>query len=78
MAEELEITARITLAEPPEGGGAQVIDLMEALRASLEKKAPARAKAAATPPPAAATRKPAKRAQLVEAPAPAARKAAKK
>ena len=35
----------ITLAEAPEGG-AQVIDLMEALRASLEKKAPARAKAA--------------------------------
>ncbi len=72
----------ITLAEVPEGGGgAQVIDLMDALRASLEKKAPARAKAA--PPakvtePAAATRKPAKRAQLVEAPAPVARKAAKK
>src|SRR5213075_1387153 len=35
----------ITLAEAPEGG-AQVIDLMEALRASLEKKGPARAKAA--------------------------------
>ena len=34
----------ITLAEAPEGG-AQVIDLMEALRASLEKKAPARGKA---------------------------------
>jgi DNA end-binding protein Ku len=68
----------ITLAEVPEGGGgAQVIDLMDALRASLEKKAPARAKAA-EPAPAAATRKPAKRAQLVEAPAPAARKAAKK
>src|SRR4030095_6925727 len=42
----------ITLAEAPEaGGGAQVIDLMEALRASLEKKAPARAKAAAAPEP---------------------------
>ncbi len=35
----------VTMAEAPEGG-AQVIDLMEALRASLEKKAPARAKAA--------------------------------
>ena len=69
----------ITLAEVPEGGGgAQVIDLMEALRASLEKKAPARAKAAAAPEPAPATRKPAKRAQLTEAPAPVARKAAKK
>jgi DNA end-binding protein Ku len=31
----------ITMAEAPEGGG-QVIDLMEALRASLEKKTPAR------------------------------------
>jgi len=72
----------ITLAEAPEGGGgAQVIDLMDALRASLEKKAPARAKAALpakVTEPAAATRKPAKRAQLVEAPAPVARKAAKK
>ena len=29
------------MAEAPEGGG-QVIDLMEALRASLEKKTPAR------------------------------------
>src|ERR1700682_3549468 len=29
----------ITMAEAPEGGGAQVIDLMEALRASLEKSA---------------------------------------
>src|SRR4029453_18507042 len=33
----------ITMAEEPEGG-AQVIDLMEALRASLEKKAPAKAR----------------------------------
>ena len=32
----------ITMAEAPETGGAQVIDLMEALRASLEKKAPPR------------------------------------
>ncbi|GAB3388754.1 non-homologous end joining protein Ku [Lysobacter fragariae] len=29
---------QITLAEAPERGGAQIIDLMEALRASLEKK----------------------------------------
>jgi DNA end-binding protein Ku len=68
----------ITLVDVPEGGGgAQVIDLMEALRASLEKKGAARAKAAA-PEPAAAARKPAKRAQQAEATAPAARKAAKK
>ena len=69
----------ITLAEAPEGGGAQVIDLMEALRASLEKKGQARA-AKATPAaaPEPVARKPAKRAQLVAAPAPAARKAAKK
>ena len=64
----------ITLAEAPEGG-AQVIDLMEALRASLEKKAPPRSKAAE---PAAADRKPPKRAHAEEAPAPAARKRAKK
>ncbi len=51
----------ITTLDAPEGG-AQVIDLMEALRASLEKK-PAEA------------RKPAKRAQLAPA---AARKSAKK
>ena len=60
----------ITLAEAPEGGGAQVIDLMEALRASLERKAPARSKAAE---PATAGRKPAKRA---ESPKPAAEPAA--
>ena len=64
----------ITLTEAPEGG-AQVIDLMEALRASLEKKAPARAKAAE---PEAPARKPPKRAQQAEPVAPAARKAAKK
>jgi DNA end-binding protein Ku len=58
----------ITLAEAPEAGG-QVIDLMEALRASLQKP-PARAAA-----PEAAARKPPKRAQ---APAPAAPKAVKK
>jgi len=33
----------ITMAEVPEGGG-QVIDLMEALRASLERKAPGKAR----------------------------------
>lgn len=64
----------ITLPEAPEGG-AQVIDLMEALRASLEKKAPARAKA---PEPEVATRKPPKRAQPAETEAPVARKVAKK
>jgi DNA end-binding protein Ku len=64
----------ITLAEPQETGG-QVIDLMEALRASLEKKTPARGKA---PAPAAAERKPPKRAEQEEAPAPVARKRAKK
>jgi DNA end-binding protein Ku len=67
----------ITLAEPEEKG-AQVIDLMDALRASLERKAPAAKPAAATeqakPAPA---RKPAKRAQQAEAaPAPTARKVA--
>ena len=70
----------ITMSEAPEGGGAQVIDLMEALRASLEKQPPARAAsakpAAAEPEP--VTRKPAKRAQQVAAPAPVARKAARK
>jgi DNA end-binding protein Ku len=61
----------ITLAEAPEGGGAQVIDLMEALRASLGKKAPAKARE-----PEAEVRKPPKRAaQQAEAPA---RKRAKK
>jgi DNA end-binding protein Ku len=64
----------ITLTEAPEGG-AQVIDLMEALRASLEKKAPARAKATE---PETAERKPPKRAQPAEAAVPVARKGAKK
>jgi DNA end-binding protein Ku len=64
----------ITMAEAPEGG-AEVIDLMQALRASLEKKkAPAPAKAAerAVEPEA---RKAPKRAQQAE---PAPRKAARK
>ena len=50
----------ITMAEEPEGG-AQVIDLMEALRASLERKSPAKA-----PGPQAEERKPPKRAQETE------------
>ena len=44
----------ITLTQAPEGGGAQVIDLMEALRASLERK-PAKARGA---PPQPEARKP--------------------
>jgi DNA end-binding protein Ku len=59
----------ITIAEAPEGG-AQVIDLMEALRASLGKKAPAKVAR-----PQVETRKPPKRAQAAE---PAARKTARK
>jgi DNA end-binding protein Ku len=58
-----------TMAEAPEGGG-QVIDLMEALRASLEKKAPARERASQEE-----ARKPPRRAQETEGPA---KKAAKK
>jgi DNA end-binding protein Ku len=64
----------VTMAEAPEGG-AQIIDLMEALRASLEKKGPARAK---TAPPVAAERKPPKRAPQAAPAVPAARKGAKK
>jgi DNA end-binding protein Ku len=60
----------ITMVDAPEGG-AQVIDLMEALRASLEKKAVPPAPGA----PQAEARKPPKRAQPAET---AARKAAKK
>jgi len=62
----------ITLAEGAEGGGAQVIDLMEALRASLERKGAAPSKPQAEKPqPAAAdkeaeTRKPPKRAPATE------------
>ena len=59
----------ITMAEAPEGG-AQVIDLMEALRASLERKAPAKAR-----PTAVEARKPPKRAEQAEG---AAKKSAKK
>ena len=66
----------ITMTEAPEGGGAQVIDLMEALRASLAKKPAKKATLSPAPSPSEA-RKPPKRAQLAEAPAPAARKGAK-
>lgn len=67
----------ITLTDAPEGG-AQVIDLMEALRASLEKKAPMASKkvanASESQPEA---RKPAKRAQEAEPVPAAARKRVK-
>jgi DNA end-binding protein Ku len=68
----------ITLAEPKEQG-AQVIDLMDALRASLERKAPAKPAPAADESKPAPARKPAKRAQQVEpaAEAPAPRKVAR-
>ncbi|MDB5926703.1 MAG: hypothetical protein JWN13_5639 [Betaproteobacteria bacterium] len=59
----------ITMAEAP-AASAQVIDLMEALRASLAKKAPAKGRE-----PQAETRKPPKRAQPA---APAAKKAVKR
>ena len=67
---------QITLAEEPQPG-AQVIDLMDALRASLEKRATAPSKAKAE-----AARKPPKRAEPVPEPAaastPAARKTARR
>jgi DNA end-binding protein Ku len=67
----------ITLAEPEEKG-AQVIDLMDALRASLERKAPAKSAPKAEEAAPAPARKPAKRAQQVEAAeAPAPRKVAR-
>jgi DNA end-binding protein Ku len=59
----------ITVSQAPEAG-AQVIDLMEALRASLGKKAPAKGRETRTE-----TRKPPKRAREAE---PAAKKAAKR
>ena len=64
----------ITLAEAPEAGGAQVVDLMEALRASLGRKGGVAAKAK-EPEPQITTRKPAKRAAAAEPPV---RKTAKK
>jgi DNA end-binding protein Ku len=60
----------ITLAAEPETGGAQVIDLMEALRASLGKKAAAAAPAGKR----VETRKPPKRAAAEAAPKKAAKK----
>jgi DNA end-binding protein Ku len=70
----------ITLADGADAGGAQVIDLMEALRASLERKggAPSKAPAEKAEPVApvveAGSRKPPKQAALAEAaPAPRAR-----
>ena len=60
----------VTLAEEPEKGGAQVIDLMEALRASLGKKG-----AAAAPAGKRETRKAPKRAEAAE---PARKRASKK
>ena len=68
----------ITMAEAPESGGAQVIDLMEALRASLNKKATAPAKPSAPEAPPRESRKPAKRATQATQAEPAARKAARK
>ena len=65
----------ITMAEVPESSGAQVIDLMEALRASLNKKTPAPSKASAPDAQVRETRKPAKRAAEPES---VARRAARK
>jgi DNA end-binding protein Ku len=65
----------ITMAEAPEPGGAQVIDLMEALRASLEKKG---VKPAAKTAETSKSRKPAKRAPASDAEAPAPRRSARK
>ena len=64
----------ITMAEEPETGGAQVIDLMEALRASLERKGVKPSAKSAEPE---KGRKPPKRAQQTES-APAPRRSAKK
>jgi DNA end-binding protein Ku len=70
-----EISVSPLVAE--ETGGAQVIDLMQALRESLSKApkrpAPVAAAPAAAPAKAKAERKPAKRATAEEAPAPKAR-----
>jgi len=64
----------ITMAEEPETGGAQVIDLMEALRASLERKGVKPVAKSAAPE---KGRKPPKRAQESES-QPAPRRSAKK
>ena len=62
----------ISISEEPQAHGAQVIDLMSALRASLEKRQPAGPRRAAgeEAQPAPAERKPAKKAQQREAPRP--------
>ena len=57
----------ITLAEAPEGGTEKVVDLMEALRASLDRKGgKARKVTEALEPELKAERKPAKRAEVTE------------
>jgi DNA end-binding protein Ku len=63
----------IAVAESAPEGGAQVIDLMEALRASLAKKGPAKAAAEAEK----ETRKPPKRAQSASSASKAGKKAEK-
>jgi DNA end-binding protein Ku len=63
----------VTIAAEAEEAGAQVIDLMEALRASLSKKVGAAAPAAATPEPAPTERKPPKRVPTEPAAAPRAK-----
>jgi DNA end-binding protein Ku len=70
----------ISVSEAPEGGGgAQIIDLMEALRASLDKKAAAKGgKPAASAEAEPKVRKPPKRAGASPAAPAAAKKAAKK
>ena len=69
---------QITVAEVPPEGGAQIIDLMEALRASLQGSAGSkRAAEAATPEPAAG-RKPARRAPRAAAPEAAPKRASRR
>jgi DNA end-binding protein Ku len=60
----------VTVSAEPETGGAQVIDLMEALRASLGKGAPAPAEAPAKAAPAKSERKPPQRVAAAPAAAP--------
>jgi len=68
---------QITMVEAPQATG-QVIDLMEALRASLNKKAAAPAKPAQAEAVAPAARKPPKRAAVAEQAEPATRKTVRK
>jgi len=68
---------QITMVEAPQATG-QVIDLMEALRASLNKKAAAPAKPAQAETAAPASRKPPKRAAVAEQAEPVARRTARK